>query len=62
MNNKQDKSLNKIVIVGFTFVVLVQVLGIWYLANQGVQRTQEILQSNVQILVEVQKMEAQLLR
>ncbi|MGE5298965.1 MAG: hypothetical protein ACM3KF_02905 [Acidobacteriota bacterium] len=45
MKKSEDSSIKRLVVAGFAIVIVVQVLGFWWLAHLGVQRTGEIMQS-----------------
>lgn len=48
MKKSEDSSIKKLLVAGFAIVIVVQVLGFWWLAHLGVQRTGEIMQSQLE--------------
>ena len=48
MKKSENSSIKRLAVAGFAIVIVVQVLGFWWLAHLGVQRTGEIMQSQLE--------------
>ncbi len=55
MKKTKDVSQTKLIIGGFVIIAIIQIVGFWYVTEQGVQRTQELMEMNLRHYVEAEK-------
>lgn len=55
MKKTKERSQTKLIIIGFAAIATIQIVGFWYVVDQGVQRTQEVIESNLRHYIELEK-------